>query len=180
MPDTSPLLELIDFRKIKRENDEPTIKRQPFQLITNVNSTGGASNDSRYRDFSDYSNLSNSSLFAPISSSSQRHGNESADGQRTHRLGRPNTNDLASSSSQRVRGSGGCGSASHCNETYGVTGYSNGLASSSSQRVRESGGSETNMKSQDDNYVLDYTAAVAITSKYLTNNRQRVALFTFM
>jgi hypothetical protein len=86
---------LIDFRKIKRENDEPTIKRQPFQLIKNVNSTCGASNDSRNRDFSDDSNLSNSSLFAPVSSSSQRQGNESGDGQRTHRLGRLNTNDLA-------------------------------------------------------------------------------------
>jgi len=102
-------------------------------------------------------------LLAPVSSSSQRLGNESGGGQRTHRLGRPNTNDLASSSSQRVRGGGGCGTASHCYETCGATGQSNGLASSSSHWVRESDGSYTNMKSQDDNYMLDYTAAVAIT-----------------
>ena len=54
-----------------------------------------------------------------VSSSSQFQESGSGGGQRTHRIGRPNTNDLASSSSQRLRGSGGCGTASHCYETCG-------------------------------------------------------------
>ena len=66
--------------------------------VTNVNSTGGASNDS-----------CGGHGHGSVSSSSQFQESGSGGGQRTHRIGRPNTDDLASSSSQRVRGSGGCG-----------------------------------------------------------------------